>query len=202
MVQRQRRDGWGELERGDGQYDPSPRQPDWSSGQGGAGYDPSPGGSPGGYPQYPENPSYHFAPPPAAYGGYPPPYAYPYPPYGYPYPSPPNPTLPVVGGILVIVGCVITSVLFLMFAEPIWWAIGDTLACFVMFVIFIIFGIIGGICAMMRRLLPMAVVGAVLAMIAGLFMVIGFVLSLVGLVLIAIAHQTFTPTGGPPPRMY
>lgn len=206
MVHRERRDEWAESGHDDEHYDPSPGPPGWSQpqGQGGGAYGPSPGGQPYAQPPYVHDPSYRFAPPHSAYGSYPPPYAYPYPygPYGYPYKQPPNPQLPVVGGILIVLGNIFNALIFLTFAEPLWWAFEGTIVCFAFYVICLVIGIMGGICAMMRRFLALAIVGAVLTMVCGLFLFVGFILALVGLVLILVAHQTFAPIQEPLPRMF
>jgi hypothetical protein len=136
--------------------------------------------------------AYHFAPPPPQYV-YPPPYAYPYP---YPYQQPvvrPNPTLPVAGGILVLVASILSLIWYLIEWSWIWDFFFDTTTCFAIAITFAVIGLIGGLLAMMRRVLPMAIIGAVFSMISVAFFGVSFVLGLIGLILIAIGYNAFHP---------
>jgi hypothetical protein len=138
--------------------------------------------------------AYHFAPPQPQYV-YPPPYAYPYP-YQYPYQQPvarPNTTLPVAGGILVLVASILSLIWYLIEWSVFWDFFFDTTTCFAIAITFSVIGLIGGILAMMRRVLPMAIIGAVFSMISVAFFGVSFVLGLVGLILIAIGYNAFHP---------
>ena len=138
--------------------------------------------------------AYHFAPPPPQYV-YPPPYAYPYP-YPYPYQQPvarPNPTLPLAGGVLVLVASILSLLWYLIEWSWFWDFFFDTTTCFAIAITFAVLGIIGGLLAIMRRVLPMAIIGAVFSMISVAFFGVSFVLGLVGLILIAIGYNAFHP---------
>ena len=65
--------------------------------------------------------------------------------------------------------------------------------CIALGIIFPIVAIIGGMAAVMRRLLPLAIIGAVFGMMTPAFFGLAFVLGLVGLILIAVGHSTFLP---------
>ena len=66
--------------------------------------------------------------------------------------------------------------------------------CFVVQVLISVIAIIGGFAAVMRRLLPLAVLGAVMSMISIAFFGVSFILGLIGLIFIAISHSAFRPT--------
>lgn len=142
------------------------------------------------------DPRYSFAPPPPAYAQYPPPiYANP---YGYPthYPQPVSPSYAMAGGVLTLVAGVIGLISAVVFWGGLgffWW-FGDVW-CMVYGVIMSVMGIIGGTMAMMRRVFPLAVIGAVCGMISGGgFYGISFILGLLGLIFILIGKDTFLPS--------
>ena len=168
-------EGW-EPQPTDATYDPS--------------YDPSP------LPNVPQSPPhYTFAPPPV----YPPPYYPPPPAYGYPYPyyyppKPPNPVFPLVGGVL----CIISGSLNLVFIGFVGSLLGGAGVCIAMLLVFSIFAIIGGLCAVFKRLFGLAIVGAVFAMLSPITYGAGFIMGLIGLILIAIGKDAFVPMGGVP----
>ena len=176
------------MESKDPHYDPQGVSGDgfWEGGGGGPRGDP--------YAQPHHEPRYSYQPPPPAYAAYPPPvYAHP---YGYPMPyrRPTNPALPVAGGIL----CIVTGVLGLVFYGLM---LGDDNAflfpglgwCAVIGFVLSVVAILGGVCSMMKRMFPMALMGAVCAMCSFAFAGIGFGLGLLALVLIAISKDAFTP---------
>ena len=148
------------------------------------------------YGQYPPgyggNPYPYQAPPPMY--AYPPAYAYPYQ-YGQP-PAPVNPSLPMAGGICTIIAASLTLINAL-FIWPFDWLFGflfwENSACVALGIIFPVVAILGGLAAVVRRLLPLAIVGAVFGMMTFAFFGLAFVLGLVGLILIAIGHSTFQP---------
>ena len=145
-----------------------------------------------------EEPSYSFGPPPAYYQAPPPPYAYP---YGYPYPSKPaNPALATTGGMLTLVAGALTLLwvaLTAAWGDFVFFFPFDT--CLIVQVIFGIVAVIGGLAAIMKRFFPLAVMGAVLAMVSGGFFGLSFLLGLIGLIFIAISHSAFAPMGNPLP---
>jgi len=167
----------------------------WEPPSADATYDPSCEPSP--LPDVPQGPPhYTFAPPPA----YPPPYYLPPPPYGYPYPylyppgPPPSPMLPTVGGVL----CIVSGTLNLVFTLFISSALVEVDICAAILLIFSIIAILGGLCALLKRLFVMAIVGAVFAMLSPLTFGAGFIMGLVGLILIAIGKDSFVPMDGVP----
>ena len=181
--------------------DPGAAYEGWSPRSADPAYDPSYDPSP--LPNVPPSPShYTFAPPPA----YPPPY-YPPPPqaYGYPYPyfyppRPPNPAFPLVGGVL----CILSGALNLVFATFTSSILIEAGICATILVIFSIIAILGGLCAVLKRLFGMAIVGAIFAMLSPLTFGAGFIMGLVALILLAIGKDNFVPMGGvvPMPPMY
>jgi hypothetical protein len=147
------------------------------------------------------NQAYRFAPPPPQYA-YPPPYAYPYP---YPRPvKPSNPMLPVAGGILVI----ISGIISILWMAIIWggpdffWFWGGQTICLIIGFLFPVIAIIGGMFAVMRRAFPIALIGAILSMLSSGLFGVSLLLGLIGLILIALGHDTFRPMTQAPIRQY
>jgi hypothetical protein len=123
-------------------------------------------------------------------------YAYPY--GGY-YPQPPNPQLPVAGGVLTIIsGAIGILWVTLLFSDPFLGFLGFG-TCFAISLVLSIMAIIGGIMALMRRMFPLAIIGAICGMFSFSFFGIGFVLGLIGLILIAVGKDAFNPMAHPPP---
>jgi hypothetical protein len=193
---------WAEAGGGQQTYDPSPstgyQQP----------YNPAYEAPIDPYGQQPYDRSYgdqayKFAPPQPQYA-YPPPYAYPYP-YPYPRPvKPPNPSLPVGGGVLVLISGVLSLVwTFIMMGGAGLFGLGlaDPI-CLTISFIFPTIAIIGGIFAIMRRGFPFAITGGIFAMLSIAFFGVALVMGLVGMILIAVSHDAFLPTGQAPMRTY
>jgi hypothetical protein len=126
------------------------------------------------------------------------PYGYPYP-YYYP-PKPPNPMFPLVGGVL----CIVSGALDLVFGIFISNALLFNGICAALVLVFSILAILGGLCAVLKRLFGMAIVGAIFAMLNPFTFGAGFIMGLIALILIAIGKDNFVPMGGaaPPPPMY
>jgi len=76
--------------------------------------------------------------------------------------------------------------------------------CGSIMVVFSVIAIIGGICAILKRLFAMAIVGAVFAMLNLFTFGAGFIMGLIALILIAIGKDSFVPIGGyaPQPPIY
>lgn len=181
--------GWDEVDGDPQTYDPSPvpaSQQGWDDWASPRYQDPDPRAY--------QDPRYRFAPPPANYPAYPPPYAYP-----YPYPVPPRPpsnTVPIAGGVLVLIagalGLLWMSIMWSGF-ELIGLGFGT---CYVIELVFCILAIIGGIFAMARRMFPLAVLGAIFSMLTFGFFFICPLLGLIGLILILVGKDAFQPSGG------
>jgi hypothetical protein len=137
------------------------------------------------YPQPYQQYTYHYPPPQPAYPYYPNyPYAYPYPYYQQ---RPSNPALPIVGGALSMVSGVIVFFFGAIFsADPLFWGFGPCLAILLVMGAIII---MGSICAIMKRLFPLAILGAIIAI-----FVPPYLLGLIAVILIAISHDQFQPT--------
>nr|NIP33332.1 hypothetical protein [Thermoplasmata archaeon]NIS10400.1 hypothetical protein [Thermoplasmata archaeon]NIS18387.1 hypothetical protein [Thermoplasmata archaeon]NIT75370.1 hypothetical protein [Thermoplasmata archaeon]NIU47542.1 hypothetical protein [Thermoplasmata archaeon] len=159
------RRGWDELPSDDPTYDPQGRNDD------------GPRGDPYG-PQYAE-PRYSYQPPPPAYAQYPPPvYSYP---YGYPtpYQRPANPGLAVAGGALSLIAGSLGIVWnALVLSQGAMWIFPAFGWCAVVGLVLSIIAIIGGIMAMMKRMFPVAILGAVCAMLNFAAFGVGFFLGL------------------------
>ena len=107
---------------------------------------------------------------------------------------------PLVGGVL----CILSGALELVFGifisnAPIFNGI-----CAALVLVFSILAILGGLCAVLKRLFGMAIVGAIFAMLNPFTFGAGFIMGLIALILIAIGKDNFVPMGGavPPPPMY
>ncbi len=130
-------------------------------------------------------------PPPG--GPYPP---GPPPPYGYP-PGPPvaeKTIMPVIGGILIIVGAVIGVITGIFFIVGTAWLIPvDVLGvaellmiCGVIYLIISLIALMGGIFAVQRKAFGFAIVGGILALLVG-----SVIFGLIGLILVAISRKEF-----------
>ena len=181
----QGRPGWDEVPSRDPYYDPTvPHQPRyWEDGSG------EPQGNP--HDRQPGAPTYHYQPPPGAYGQYPPPvYANPYM-YPYYYRRPPNPNLPTIGGVLsMISGATGFYWTATAFGGPI-GLLDEFAACFIISTIFSLTAIFGGMMAVMKRMFPLAVLGAICAMLNWGLFGMNIVLGIVALVLILISKDVF-----------
>ena len=140
------------------------------------------------------------APPPGAPppGGPPPPGAPP--PYGYP-PGPPvvqKTAMPVVGGVLLIIGAiaglaqgavfVVGSAVIMPNDVP---GFAELLAiCGVIFIVTNLIGLIGGSFAAQRKMFGLAIVGSIMVLIFGGFF-IGNIFGLIGLILVAVSRKEF-----------
>jgi hypothetical protein len=166
----------------------------WDDGVGG------PKGNP--YHQPYGSPSHSYQPPPPAYAQYPPPvYANP---YVYPmvYRRPPNPALPKVGGLFSILAGAfgLLEILTLFGGEIAFWLEDWWLVCYIFTLALSIMAILGGIVAMKRRMFPVAVIGAVCAIISGGLWGMSLVMGLVALVLMVVGKDAFTSST--PPHQY
>lgn len=178
--------GWDEVRSRDPGYDPRGRTQAgyWEGGAGGPRGDP--------YSQPYSEPRYSYYPPPPAYAQYPPP--------SYPYVYPPshmrnnNPGLAVVAGVLTLItGALGVLVFALMLGDDsVFWlpALGW---CAVAGLIMSFFAVLGGIVAIMKRMFPLAVLGAICAMISMGATGIGFVMGLLALILLIISKDAFQP---------
>ncbi len=133
-------------------------------------------------------------PPP---GGPPPPG--PPPPYGYP-PGPPvveKTAMPVVGGVLIIIGALVglaTGALLIVGSAALMPVdvpgvsdvSGILMICGVVEVVICIIALIGGIFAVQRKAFGFAIVGGILALLFG-----WFIFGLIGLILVAISRKEF-----------
>ena len=168
-------------------YDPSkaPPQPYWEGGAGGPRGDP--------YGDRYSEPRYSFQPPPPAYAQYPPPlYAYPYayPPY---YKRPTNPALAVAGGVMSITAgslSIIGIAFFWSGLGLLFWSTGFDW-CIAIGVVLAIIAIVGGIFAMMKRLYPLALIGAICSMLSFGFFGVSFMIGLIAVILIGISKDAF-----------
>jgi hypothetical protein len=133
-----------------------------------------------------------------ASGGPPPPG--PPPPYGYP-PGPPvveKTAMPVVGGVLLIIGAIAgiaQGALFIVGSAVIMpidiAGVSELLAiCGVIFLVTNLIGLIGGIFAAQRKTFGIAIVGSIMVLIFGGFF-IGNIFGLIGLILVAISRKEF-----------
>ena len=184
--------GWDEVRSRDPGYDPQGRSQTgyWEGGAGG------PRGDPHGQP-YSEL-RYSYYPPPPAYAQYPPPaYAHPYA-YPAPYARNNNPGLAVVAGVLTLItGALGVLVFALMLGDDsLFWlpALGW---CAVAGLIMSFIAVLGGIVAIMKRMFPLAVLGAICAMIALAFTGFGFMMGLLALILLVISKDAFQPMSRP-----
>ena len=102
----------------------------------------------------------------------------------------------MAGGICTITAAALTLINAL-FIWPFDWLFGflfwDNSACIALGIIFPVVAIIGGLAAVMKRFLPLAIIGAVFGMMTFAFFGLAFVLGLVGLILIAVGHSAFLP---------
>jgi hypothetical protein len=108
--------------------------------------------------------------------------------------------LPLVGGLL----CIISGALNIIFAAFFTSSLVGLGICLAMIWVFSILAILGGICAVLKRLFGMAIIGAIFAILNPFTYGVGFVMGLVALILIAIGKDNFVPVGGfaPQPPMY
>lgn len=186
--------GWDEVPSRDPTYDPTAPQPAryWDDGSG------VPQGNP--YEQYQPDPRYSFAPPQPVYAQPPPPlYANP---YGYPppYARPPNPGLAVAGGVLTLISGSL-GIIWIALAfgdDSIFWLIGWG-ACYVVAIVMCVFAILGGIMAIMKRLFPLALIGAICGMLNGGFFGLTFFIGLIAVILLATSKDAFEPNVQAPP---
>jgi hypothetical protein len=174
---------WDEVPSQDPTYDPTAPQPAryWDDGSG------VPQGNP--YQQQQDAARYSYQPPPPAYALPPPIYANP---YGYPppYRQPPNPGLPVAGGIMnIMAGCLGIVWATMMFGDPFFFVgVG---VCLIISIVLSVIAILGGIMAMMKRMFVLALIGSICGMLCGGFFGVSFVLALIGLILIIISKDAF-----------
>ena len=180
---------WDEVPSSDPNYDPSRAPPSdrW--------YDEPGVPPPDPYAPQHSDPRYTFAPPPPAYAMYPPPiYANPYM-YPAPYPHPVSPSYAVGGGVMVLISGslgLLSGALFFGGGSLLWFFGGGW--CFVIAIIMSIIAVIGGMMGMMRRLFPVALIGAICSLFTGGFFGISFVIGLLGLIFILIGKETFLPS--------
>jgi hypothetical protein len=120
------------------------------------------------------------------------------PPYGYP-PGPPvveKTVMPVIGGILILIGALVgiaTGAFFIVGASlfmPIditGFGLSELMAvCGIIIVVISIIALLGGIFAMQRKAFGFAIVGGILSMLVG-----SFIFGLIGLILVAISRKEF-----------
>ena len=120
----------------------------------------------------------------------------PQPPYGYP-PGPPvveKTALPVVGGVLIIIGALVgiaTGAMLIVGSAALMpvdiLGMSEILAiCGIVEVVICIIALIGGIFAVQRKAFGFAIVGGILALLFG-----WFIFGLIGLILVAISRKEF-----------
>jgi hypothetical protein len=178
---------WDEVPSRDPDYDPTAAQPSryWDDGSG------VPQANP--YQQVATEGRYSYQPPPPMYAqSLPPMYANP---YGYPppYMKPTSPGLAIAGGALSIIAGVVGILgSIFWFGDALLWELGLAF-CWVIMLVVSIIAIIGGIMALARRMFPMAIIGAVCAMLSVGFFGLSFFLGLVALILIILGKDTFGP---------
>jgi hypothetical protein len=119
------------------------------------------------------------------------------PPYGYP-PGPPvveKTVMPVIGGILILVGALFGIAMGALFIIGTAWLIPIDITrlsamftvCGVIYMVISIIALIGGVFAIQRKAFGFAIVGGILALLFG-----GFIFGLIGLILVAISRREFT----------
>ena len=138
------------------------------------------------------------APPPGAPppGGPPPPGAPP--PYGYP-PGPPvveKTVMPVIGGILIIIGAIVgfATGAFLIVGASLFMPIDITgfglsemlAVCGIVIVVLSIIALLGGVFAIQRKAFGFAIIGGIFSILVG-----SFIFGLIGLILVAVSRKEF-----------
>lgn len=188
--------GWDSVPSDDQAYDPSatPASRDWYGDAGG------PQGDPYRYDRPDAVPSYR--PPPPTYVQVPPPvYANPYV-YPYPYHRPPNPTNAVIAGVLMIVSgglAILWMVTFTGIAGE--FIPSEWLVCLVLPIILSLVSVVGGIMAILKRMWPLALLGAICSMMNFGAWGLNILLGLAAIVLVIISKDAFDANdprpGGP-----
>ncbi len=118
------------------------------------------------------------------------------PPYGYP-PGPPvveRTVMPVIGGILIIVGAFMGIAIGAMFMVGTAWLMPVDITglsamffvCGIVYLLISILALFGGVMAVQRKAFGFAIIGGILSMLFG-----GFIFGLIGLILVAISRKEF-----------
>ncbi len=139
--------------------------------------------------------AYHLAPAPGYQpppGQSPPPLYYPPQYYYHPYPPywrPPNPSLPMVGGVI----CIVAGALSVMISIfPFGWLFGIELVCSAFVLLSAIVAIVGGFFAIRRTNYTLAIMGAIACVLCSVsLMGVGLFLGILALILIAMGKDAF-----------
>ncbi len=102
--------------------------------------------------------------------------------------------MPVIGGILIIVGAFFGIAIGAMFIVGTAWLMPLDISglsalfvvCGVVYLLISVLALIGGIMAVQRKAFGFAIIGGILAMLFG-----GFIFGLIGLILVAISRKEF-----------
>lgn len=113
-----------------------------------------------------------------------------------------NASFPVIGGVLTLVGgiigilsgCFLVIMYMAVFDGPMW--IPDLMTAWISVyisigIVFGSVGVIGGLFALRKKSWMLSLIGAVCAMISGMFIVIPLILGVVGLIFIALSKNQF-----------
>jgi hypothetical protein len=127
------------------------------------------------------------------------PYVYPYP---YPYQRPPNPANAVIAGVLMIISGGLGILWMVMFTGiALEFVPTEWLLCMVLPIILSLVSVVGGIMAILKRMWPLALLGAICSMMNFGAWGLNIILGLAAIVLVLISKDAFDAndprSGGP-----